>query len=82
MNETVITHSGLQFECNYLATIPVPSRMYIRIGNSTIANIASVFSDPHETDLIKYGDTVIEGYTQLIAIIPENDVIRVVLAKS
>lgn len=81
MYERVLTHSGKQFDCDYLSTIPTPPRMYIRICNAQIANIAVVFSDTSETDLITYGDVVIEGYTQLIAIIPEGDVIRVVLAK-
>lgn len=77
--EVVETYSGKQFICDYFSVIPIPPRMYIRISGTGIEQIASVFSDPEETCKITYGDVVIDGYTQLVAIIPEGNIIRVVL---
>lgn len=77
--EVVETNSGKKFNCDYFSVIPVPPRMYIRISDAQIEQIASVFSDPAETCKITYGDSVVNGYTQLVAILPEGSVVRVVL---
>lgn len=69
------------FDSDYLATIPSPQQAYIRILNTDIDIVAKIFSNPSETIQIWYGQTYLAGYTHLVAIIPENNAIKVVLSK-
>ena len=78
--ENLITATGKEFEVNYLATIPYPEQAYIRIA-APIATVAEVFSDPEETVDLYCGENHLHGYTALVAIIPEADVVRICLRK-
>lgn len=79
--EKVRTATGKEFDCNDFSVIDVPARAYIRISNAPLATVASVFCDPGETAQLLCGERRLVNYTRLVAIVPEGDVVRVVLGK-
>lgn len=79
--DKIITATGRQFNCDYLAAIPSPAQAYIRILNTPLATVATVFSDPFETAQLWRGEHYLANYTHLVAIVPEGDAVKVVLAK-
>lgn len=78
--ETVKTATGKTFQSDYFATIPYPPQAYIRI-DAPVVNVASVFSDPKETSELLYENVILSGYTRLLAIIPENGMVKICLGK-
>lgn len=79
--EKVITATGKEFNSDYLATIPYPAQAYVRLLDTPVVTVAEVFSDPAETAQLMYGNVTIQGYTHLLAIMPEADAVKVALAK-
>lgn len=79
--DKIRTATGKEFNSDYLAAIPSPAQAYIRILNTPLAIVAAVFGDPAETMQLWHGDHYLANYTQLVAIIPEVDAVKVVLAK-
>ena len=79
--QTIKTATGKEFKCDSLSSIPEPFRVYVRVTDATVAQVASVFSDPEETRLLEYGGITLTGCTKLLAIIPEGTTIRVNLTK-
>ena len=79
--EKLKTATGKEFNSDYLATIPVPAQAYIRILNTPLATVAAVFSNPAETVQLWHGEHYLAHYTHLVAIVPEVDAVKVVLAK-
>lgn len=79
--ESIRTATGKEFPCDYVTVIDLPPRMTIRISGTPLATLASVFGDPMETAQLWYENQHFDGYTALQAIIPEGNVIRVVLGK-
>ena len=79
--ETLITASGKSYECKYFVIISNPDRLYIRFSGIPIGEIATGFSDPAETVALTYEGKNTEGYTRLLSIIPEEDMIRVTLTR-
>lgn len=79
--DTVKTSTGKTFSSDYLATIPMPSQAYIRILDASLVEVAEVFSNPKETMQLRHGNIYLENYTHLVAIVPEPDAVKVVLAK-
>lgn len=79
--EKVKTATGREFDSDYIATIPIPAQAYIRICDTPLATVAAVFGDPKETVQLWHGEIYLAHYTQLVAIIPEVDAVKVVLAK-
>lgn len=75
------TASGKQFECGYFIQINNPDRLYIRISNSPIGEVATVFYDPNETEKLLFGELVVYGFTRLLSLVPEDGIIRVTLTK-
>jgi len=75
------TAMGKTFESDYLAVIPYPPQAYIRVCGASVTEVAAVFSDVEETARITYGQTVLTGYTRLVAIIPEGGAVKVALGK-
>ena len=53
----------------------------VRIQNKSVAEIASVFSNPAETVQMWFGNDYAAGFTKLLAMIDDGDAIRVVLGK-
>ena len=79
--ETVITAKGRVFQTDMVSVIESPKRAYIRVMNATMAEVAAAFSDKSETAAIRYGDKVIRQFTRLVAIVPEQDAVKVILGK-
>ena len=79
--EKITTATGKQFDCDSVVQIDDPRRVYITIHGATIGEVAAVFSDPRETVQLYYGNLYIANHTTLLAIIPENGMIRVNLTK-
>ena len=75
------TASGKKFDSDYIATIPLPAQAYIRICNATLAEVAAVFGDRNETIQLWHGEVYLAMYTKLVALVPENGAVKVVLAK-
>lgn len=81
--DKIKTATGKEFDTDYVATIPTPPMAYIRILNTPLATVATVFSNPMETMQLYYNgaNAYIAQHTKLTAIIPEGDAIKVALAK-
>ncbi len=79
--EKVTTASGKSFDCDYFNPFPPTRQANLRVCNDTIANVASVFSNPAETVQLWCGNQYAANYTRLVAIIPEENAVRVVLEK-
>lgn len=79
--DTIKTATGKSFSCDFFAEMPVPARLYIRVQDVTITDVAAVFSDKSETEKLTYGGSDVDGYTSLHAIIPEGNSIQIVLGK-
>lgn len=79
--EKIKTSTGKEFDSDYVAVIPFPAQAYIRVLNSSLASVATVFSNPEEIVLLQVGQTKLENYTHLVALVPEGDAVKVVLAK-
>ena len=79
--EKIKTASGKQFDCSSFSAMTNPDRAYIRIVGSSIAEIASVFSDPNETVQLWYDEAYLSQFTNLVAIVPEPGMVRVVLSR-
>lgn len=79
--EKIKTATGKEFDSEYVSATPELNRCYVVVKNADISTVATVFSDPAETAVLTRGETVIEGYTKLLAILPENGNFRVNLRK-
>lgn len=79
--DKVKTATGKTYDSDYLAVIPTPAQAYIRILNASLADVAVVFSNPKETIQLWHGEHYLAYYTHLVAIVPEADAVKVVLAK-
>ena len=79
--ETLKTATGKQFMCDYFNHCPPVHRCNIRILESSIVEVAAVFSNPAETVQLWCGDQYVAHYTRLVNIAPEDNAIRVVLGK-
>lgn len=75
------TATGKEFECDYFNPSPNLGRTYVRVRNKTISDVAMVFSNPRETVQLYWENLYASQYTKLIAIVPEEDAVRVVLGK-
>lgn len=79
--EYLVTATGKKISCDYFnPNQPVP-QVDIQIAGLSIAEAASVFSDPAETVQLWYGNQYLAGYTHLVALIPDGRYVRVVLRK-
>ena len=79
--DIVKTANGKVYECGSLSAINSPCRLYIRIVNSTLPEIATTFGDKEETKELLYGNILLTGYTKLLSMVIEDTAIRVVLTK-
>lgn len=79
--DTIKTSSGKIYECDLLSAIDAPCRLYIRVINSTLPEVATTFGDKEETNELLYGNILFTGYTKLLSIVIEDTAIRVVLTK-
>lgn len=79
--DTLKTATGKIYSSDYLATIPSPPQAYMTIIGAPMTEVATVFSDPAETVQLWHGENYLAQYTRLVALVPENGAIKVVLAK-
>ena len=79
--EKLKTATGKEFSSDYISVIPTPAQAYIRILDASLATVAAVFGNPKETVQLWHGELYLAHYTHLVAIIPEMDGVKVVLAK-
>lgn len=79
--DQIVTKTGKKFDCGYLSVLPSPKWAYIRIYNTDIGTVATVFSNPAETGELTFGEITLTGYTQLKNLMPEPGCIRVTLEK-
>lgn len=79
--DKLITGLGKELDCEYLVAVQNINRCYVVLTNLDITTVANIFSNPEETATLKHGDVVVEGFTSLLAILPENGNIRVNLRK-
>lgn len=78
---TVRTSSGIEMPCEYFNPNEATKQIHIRIHGTDLARIASVFSDRSETEMLWWGDSYAANFTNLLAIVPEAGMVRVVLGK-
>lgn len=79
--DIIKTVSGKIYECDLLSAIDNPCRLYIRVVNSTLTEVATTFGNKEEINELLYGDILLIGYTKLLSIVIEDTAIRVVLTK-
>lgn len=75
------TATGRTFNCDYFNPFPPAGQVNIRILNTSLADVATVFSNHSETVQMWCGDQYLANHTKVVAIVPEIDAIRVVLGK-
>ena len=79
--EKIKTATGKEFDCIYFNPFPPMGQVNISIVNTSISELASVFSNPTETVQLWYGAQYLAYHTKLLAIVNDGDAIRVVLGK-
>lgn len=79
--EKLTTASGKAFDCDYFNPSQATNQCNLRVLNTPLATVATVFSNPAETAQLWCEGEYAAQYTKLIAIVPEGDAIRVVLGK-
>ena len=75
------TATGHELKCDYLNASESTRQANIRILDTQITEIATVFANPEETVQLWFENTYVAGFTKLLAIIDDGDAIRVVLGK-
>lgn len=79
--EQVKTAAGEFFDCDYFNPFPAAHQVNLRVLNTTFAHAAAVFSNPLQTVQLYYGDQYLSHHTKLLAMVPEDNAIRVVLER-
>lgn len=72
----LITATGREFECPFFVKNGGDS-VFARLVNTTVQEVAIVFSNPEETAILTDGNLTVEGYTGLANIQVEEDSILV-----
>lgn len=79
--EKLRTATGKQFDCDYFNPFPPAGQVNLRVLNTSLVNVASVFGNSAETVQLWYGEQYLSQHTKVVAIVPEADAVRVVLGK-
>lgn len=79
--EKLKTATGKEFDCDYFNPFPPVGQINLRVMNTPLTTVATVFGDPSETVQLWCDGQYAAQYTKLVAIVPEGNVIRVVLGK-
>lgn len=79
--EKLKTATGKEFDCDYFNPFPPVGQINLRVLNAPLVTAATVFSNPQETVQMWCGEQYAAQYTNLVAIVPEGNAIRVVLGK-
>lgn len=75
------TATGKEFDCDYFNPFPPVEQVNLRVLNTPLAIVATVFSNPSETAQLWCDKQYAAQYTKLVAIVPEGNAVRVVLGK-
>lgn len=75
------TATGKEFSCDYFNPFPPAGQVNLRVLNTSLETVATVFANPNDTVQLWYGEQYAAQYTKLVAIVPEGNAIRVVLGK-
>lgn len=68
-------------DCDYMGHSEKRKQTTVRILNAPMAEVARIFSDPAETAQMHFENGYAAGFTKLLAVIDDEDAIRVVLGK-
>ena len=79
--EKIKTATGKEFPCDYFNPFPPAGQVNLRVLSTPLAAAVAVFSDPKETTRLWFGEQYLAHHTRLVAIVPETDAVRVILAK-
>ena len=79
--EKLRTATGKEFDCDYFNPFPPVGQVNLRVLNTPLATVATVFGNPSETEQLRCDGQYAAQYTKLVAIVPEGNAIRVVLGK-
>lgn len=79
--EKLKTATGKEFNCTYFNLFTQAGRLYVQIADESLATIATVFADPAETVQLWHENQYVAQHTRLLAIMPVNGGVRVVLGK-
>lgn len=79
--DKLTTATGKTFDCDYFNPYSPANQVNIRVMGSSLVEVASVFGNPAETVQLFYANKYLAHHTKVIAIVPEDDAIRVVLGK-
>lgn len=75
------TATGKEFDCDYFNPFPPVGQTNLRVLNTSLVTVATVFSNPNETVQMWCGNLYAAQYTTLKAIVPETGAIRIVLER-
>ena len=79
--EKLKTATGKEFDCDYFNPFPQARQINLRVLNTSLPTVATVFAEPQETVQMWFEGQYAAQYTKLIAIVPENGAVRLVLGK-
>ena len=79
--EELKTATGKMFDVDYFNVFAPAKQVNIRILNSNLVEVATVFGNPAETIQLFYEKEYLAQHTKVVAIVPEGNAIRVVLGK-
>lgn len=79
--EKLRTATGKEFDCDYFNPFPPVGQINLRVLNTSLADVATVFGNPTETAQMWCGEQYAAQYTTLKAIVPETGAFRVVLER-
>lgn len=79
--EKIKTATGKTFDCDYFNPFAPARQVTIRVHGVSLVEAASVFGNPAETAQLWWKDRYLAHYTQVAAIVPETNAIRIVLGK-
>ena len=73
--------TGKEMDCDYMGHSEKRRQATIRILNASMQEVTRVFSNPVETVQMHFESDYASGFTKLLAVINDEDAIRVVLGK-
>lgn len=79
--EEILTATHKIFVTDYIAEIPNPAMVFIRILGSSIAEIAEVFGNPEETRELVAGERILKNY-RFLALTAEGEACKVSLVRA
>lgn len=76
------TATGKELDCDLFLLYSQGKRLYVRVLGIGIVNATKIFSDPAETVQLWCDNQYAANYTQIVAIGPEDDAIRITLREA